>query len=1011
MLSDLVELVVSFIQYFASLVSNPSTKVPDEWRDPAYYMSVLTIKMSFVGDLAPLLGDLRVYFTLVAVCAPLGFTLLGLMFLLEKYVVVWYLMGITGLMLTLAGVSGSIVSATTHLPIKGMTTYIMIGIGGVLLAVTFVLYQIRSCLTRKGSEKLLKQAKVIKKETSTVNCYNQLETFVYFGVLLMFGVTFSGLVPALSPLAAMFDTNTLGPRLVQGLAFVAIGLSIPFFVWLMMGFIVKGRILQWKIRNKIERGFLRVLLLSMSMAYIPIVDSIYVMLNCNVFSCGAGTRLFESGTVIALNATKQTCASCVVASSQRCPARFSASLCRGGSESRLEYQTNLACSAVQAFFWPAAGLIVVQFMLGLPILFWYLVRKTSVVMLKDFPVTIPSVSVEGMTDVEKREFTWQKKVRTSKNVAQFLFQPFSFRWRYTRLLLLLQKLLIVGFTTYVIRNQGFSPELYSLVSTLVLYVVGTLFLGVSRPFIARLETGVSTVMQALLSICSGLTLASLLGYAAPSWAGYFSMVLVAVVPIGTLIAGVWLEWRNGRDEEEASEKELATRIDREVNKKLSEEEREMEEKARIEEEKCRAAREELRQKQEAEDEEAKAAVLSPAIEVELVDVTDGNALCSPSTTPAEIPRTQPQQQLTTGDDAKMIFSFNLLEASGHAVPAGKIEGGLGATTAFAPGSLRNGPGSPNVCASPGSPPQVCGSPRSPDFNQMSSVLQPLALPNPFLGPFVAPRQERKDVDSTTYQAASVRPSSKFGLNTPTLVSPSNEPLLRASPTATPNVAAISLGSPTKAPKVGGWTNESTSLEPVRGPLSPKERRMRKDELTVLTRIDVRHQLGKEEEAIQERQADVDLFIDRSVKKGLQCFLMVTGAIGAVAFACALLGLMAIRNDSVFSVYDDPTVANAFAGYRTWENFTASCCCTLNYNSPKMSRYLVVERWLCMNGNVKERTRVTRGMGAQFNVTTSGESVRSFCSPDFAAGCFVATVNDKVSAKCFGGQTSKALELW
>jgi len=198
--------------------------------------------------------------------------------------------------------------------------------------------------------------------------------------------------------------------------------------------------------------------------------------------------------------------------------------------------------------------------------------------------------------------------------------------------------------------------------------------------------------------------------------------------------------------------------------------------------------------------------------------------------------------------------------------------------------------------------------------------------------------------------------------------------------------------------------EGSFMPPVKLTEKEKKRRqlralrMRND-----ARKKVQNDLEQEAIALNDAQADVDHHIDIFVKGKLQIFLMIGGLIGFVALAMCLLGIMARTEDSVGPVFPSVwTTETQLAGYDSWDDFTASCCCSNNTNTK--SAYVTIEKWMCSNGRLKERVRAT--------TTAEGFVVRELCDVSFASDCAVIVAPDKtVTMTCATTGTNQERALW
>jgi hypothetical protein len=606
MLNVVVDLCIAFIQYFSTIVNTHDVHFPDAWKDPMYYVSTINLGFDIFSSAFPSLTDIRLYFTVISVVGPLIFVLLGLMFLVDRIVVLWYFTLLAGVMLLLAGISGSIISATTSISITSKDAQLMLYIGGGLVAFCFISYLI----TRRwrATVGVVQSRRLIKSEaTKEFQVVASLEVFVAGVILIVFALIVSGYVNGVE--AASEQVNSVGYKFALGIALAAVIIGGLLILWLMVSFCQAGRLLQWELKEWLQAGFLRILLLSMSLAYIPIGNGVFLMFNCNVFDCPAGRQLLDVGTAIVRNATSEFCVPCLLGPAQACPSAMQASLCAATSSNRLEYDPLVSCENMRQFFWPAAGLMIIAFVLGVPVMFFNLVQLVTSTLHNEFPVKAPAGS-ESLPQAEREHVMWLKKAGQTQNVAKFLFQPFEYDYRFVRIFQLIQKLAIVGTTTYIVRGSELSPQLISLSCACAIHFIAFLMLSYHRPFLSKFEAGLSIVMALLLTIACVMSILLQRGTVIPYTIYVVVIVLNGIVPIVAIIVGVYLEWHTSKDDDDEKEKEEMLRLQEMVDKKIEEEEASKAAARKAYEdavEKERLAQEEAKAKAAAEEEERKKA--------------------------------------------------------------------------------------------------------------------------------------------------------------------------------------------------------------------------------------------------------------------------------------------------------------------------------------------------------------------------------------------------------------------
>lgn len=570
MLNVIVELVVSFAQYFSTIVNIPEIGFPESWKAPIRYISTININLSTFAAWFPSLNDIRVYFMFLSVVGPLVIVMAGLLFLNEKRIVLWYLLVVCGIMLALAGLLGQIIASTTDLNITSDTSQLLLycGIADlVTMAVVFLVYQ--KCTKDDGNE-VKQRSKLMDEETKSINIFSTVQSFIVFVACCAFAVLCWGI----GTTALKDQLDTIGEDFSLGLSGVAALFALVFFIWFVMGLMQAGRRKQWAMLTWFESGFLRVFLLTISLAYIPIGAGVFLMFNCNNFSCPNGYRLPDEGSFIYANDTTLTsndyCVSCSPATGQLCPVSLQNTMCVGATGNRLEYSISTECSNVRTFFWPAAGIIIVMFILGVPAMFYSLIEISSSTLYENFPIKDVKVP-DNDPDFDLENATWHKKITQSQNVAKFLFQPFQYRFRYVRLFLVVQKLLIVSTTSYVIRNTTTSPQLIALICSVTIHFFSFILLLYYAPFVAKFEARIAVLMSICLSGACVISILLLQGVDIPTVVMYIVIAVNGALPVMAIAFGLYLEWSSGKADDEQKEKDAMNRLTKEVEKKLEEE--------------------------------------------------------------------------------------------------------------------------------------------------------------------------------------------------------------------------------------------------------------------------------------------------------------------------------------------------------------------------------------------------------------------------------------------------------
>eukprot|EP00672_Neobodo_designis_P027945 CAMPEP_0174832170 /NCGR_PEP_ID=MMETSP1114-20130205/3529_1 /TAXON_ID=312471 /ORGANISM="Neobodo designis, Strain CCAP 1951/1" /LENGTH=889 /DNA_ID=CAMNT_0016066025 /DNA_START=109 /DNA_END=2776 /DNA_ORIENTATION=+ len=593
MIGVVLELSLTFLQFLSALASIPDIDLPDAWASPLYYVKVVNLDLPIFREIFPSLNDFRVYFTVVCVIVPLGLVFFGLFFLNTVGVLLWYLLLLTGFCLAVAGILTKNLRTTLQLEVEDSTADTMITVGLALFigcgifAVAYGGWQ-----KKRQAEKEAEEAAAREEETAKVgggedglepNASAAVERTEVENVMVSETRDFPILATIQRTVMLLFFV-AVGLLFLQifraftigdGFDSVQLGLGITFLVlaaftlgWTIMGCFRGGRQLQWKFFHAMEQQFMRLLLITMSMLYIPVGAGLFVLFNCNTQSCDANQQFIRENSWLPHNNTPDIrtgrtdiCIPCNAPAPQRCGA---AQVCTSESQRRLEVDQFIDCDDLVIFNY-AAIIIIVMYMVGVPVMFGRLVNLVTGLVLEDFPVKVPKD-----VDEENVEAMWELKVAQSNNTARFLYQPFVPVFRYTRLYQLLQKLLVVFTAVFVIRAGSVNPIWFALIAGLVIHVISFIWLAARRPFIHTFENGIALLMEFALTGSMVCAVMLLMDYDVPHTALVVIIILNGTLPILAIIIAIVLEWSRRKSKEEQEREEQQAAFEEEMAKREQE---------------------------------------------------------------------------------------------------------------------------------------------------------------------------------------------------------------------------------------------------------------------------------------------------------------------------------------------------------------------------------------------------------------------------------------------------------
>ena len=563
MFNVVVELILAYVQFLSvpleAKTTSDSSDYPSEWSDPMYYLSFLNLNLNIIGDIITTISDIRIYFLVLAVSVPIVMVFFGLFFLSKKRVVIWYFFTVLFFMTLVVGAFAKAITASKVVALNSRSAEIMmyVGVGGLIMCWLLFLCGYKGLCGKisEDDEKQVSRREVREKETARCSGQAFAERFVTFLVIVV-GAS------VIIIFESTIDNATLN-YFAMGLAGFLYCLGCIVMIWIFMGFFKCGRAAQWSVNEYFRQTFLKLLLLLMSTLYIPIGTTVFTIFNCNSFTCPAGYRLPDDGSVILLNSSiySGNCVPCTFStySNGTCPSSVLSTGCAGYTEDRLEYNVAVECSRMKTFYWPAGILIIIMYLIGVPLVFFQLIRASGAMLYKDFPIKEPTIQPEEKeADFQNRR--WLTKVRSSNNSVLFLFQPFEFKFRYARLFQLLQKLVVVGTSVYVFRDSLVSPRIIAVGTSLGVHTLATLLFIVSTPFIILLHDIIALGMSFVLSLATLVAILVLCGVNVPSGVLIAVIVVCIATPVAAFFTGLAAWIYNCRSERELAEAEAQHRV-------------------------------------------------------------------------------------------------------------------------------------------------------------------------------------------------------------------------------------------------------------------------------------------------------------------------------------------------------------------------------------------------------------------------------------------------------------------
>jgi len=186
---------------------------------------------------------------------------------------------------------------------------------------------------------------------------------------------------------------------------------------------------------------------------------------------------------------------------------------------RLSADPRISCSTeIYPFYLPGAAVLILTAVIGIPVLFYRLIKIST--------QYIDVIPIDGTTDDNVK---WIRQILLTRNAVKSMYADFSKKWRYYRLIIMIQKFMIVALFV-------FTPDpKFLIVAVGLIQFVFFLVMLASRPYIYWTE-------NLLANICMGLVAADAIICACLGWSinipQEFFYVLIAFNVIAPIVVAI-----------------------------------------------------------------------------------------------------------------------------------------------------------------------------------------------------------------------------------------------------------------------------------------------------------------------------------------------------------------------------------------------------------------------------------------------------------------------------------------
>eukprot|EP00760_Papus_ankaliazontas_P005939 PhM_4_TR12812/c0_g1_i1/m.72752 len=1011
----MIELFITYIQFYSLIVTIPGVPFPDRYVDVGTYLSVFNLDYNFFTLHFPQLPtEFRTTFISVVVLVPFVVALFVVLMLAPKKVLWWYLVLLAGTAAFTASVFTLLLSLGFGVDDDDLAmgrdsaTYPSI-FAALVLVLCFVAYWVAARREQQLQQQQQQntvvdmQQKGNNTNSTTYNNSNKsparrrsmfddenddndddndnapgshearkiayvravpvkpmLETLAYCAVCVVGGLILIGIAISVSG-----GTSALG-NLSSGVGYALLGLGGVLFVWLVLYLFPAGRSVQYTVRRVVRTNFMRVSLIILSVMYIPISSKVVKTFNCNYFECAPGMQLSRYNVTAATSVNDTQCEPCL-GFGAACSA-FEP--CPGVRDWLLEYDRDVKCDELQVYFWPASGIMVVAFMLGIPYLFYYLIRTSTQLLAANSVVGTSTGKGQNKRKLTELEI-WSRQVRSSSCVSLFLFDAFELPWRYWQLFLIGQKFLVVTTTVYIVRGTGQSTQGISLVATLVIHSIMLLLNVRTAPYIDDIEDRVAGAMQLCLTLTAtvGIVLYND-AFSIPDEVLFALLLLNAVLPLCVLALGLIMAWYQKRKIDQADEREQQ-RLD------------------------------------------ALAAEASPSPQAKAGSgTTPSKAGNSPQPVVSALKGTTPSSSTSTSNKTVVVAQPPTARKGGHEKRDSDV---VEITSPIAVGDARGSLFVQDLDSSVTRDP-VLDKDGNPVVEEDVTLFNMIEHHEEFAaGPPAASVNRGKSMydDGDGDEDDSDFDSDDDDLDFSDLSSSDDgeaqngngdgdgDDTQKASDMTGEESAVLQPPDPTKGDETQVTPPKRKVPPQLQSPgdtlaaqgsagsngviISPPRRQRRKSAQ--------RERARRRKQRLEQMQFELDQEINERALSTMRWYFLSLGVACTCALALCVLGVLASTDPLSLSQIASGQRLDSFtglAGYADWSNFTASCCCVVSSNQSS------VEQWICENGRRLDRQREGEVFVGITRVPVNGLRLRSLCGTTFVDGC---TIDVKSGVSC------------
>ncbi|RHW70756.1 hypothetical protein DPX39_080045400 [Trypanosoma brucei equiperdum] len=345
--------------------------------------------------------------------------------------------------------------------------------------------------------------------------------------------------------------------------------AITFFVassviviWALLSISQKGRQIQVKLTDKLSKALTSTALIALSIAFTPVTLNMMRLLVCTEVSCNEGEMMIGMKSAVggsrnfsnSWDTTEKPCLACnFTEHTQKCSKSLQIKLCGGNiREKRLAYDPRVSCREIDNFYKMSMSLVFIAYFVAYPAFLILSIDRATSILVDEYPLE------KRICDEFNKKELYYEKTLMSRNVSSSLYVAFKYQFRRSRILFLLQRILLVLIGVLMRRGPGSVVAWLGISLITCICLVYLTYLMMARPYARPVENWYSISHQLVLTFIGSLGVVGSMSTRelVPNAVTITAVALMIVAPMFALIVGSVLTFRNDRQRVERLQSRL-----------------------------------------------------------------------------------------------------------------------------------------------------------------------------------------------------------------------------------------------------------------------------------------------------------------------------------------------------------------------------------------------------------------------------------------------------------------------